>query len=163
MKELKIEFRLKELKLNELTDIELQLMQAAVSAAQRAYAPYSGFRVGAAVLLKNGEIVTGSNQENAAYPSGLCAERVALFYAGAHHPDTPVQTLAVAAIKDGDIQPAISPCGACRQVLLESEQRGNTPIEIMLCGKEKVVKIGSASDLLPLSFTNSFFTRDTTA
>ncbi|MDH6358163.1 cytidine deaminase [Parabacteroides sp. PF5-9] len=153
MKELKIEFQLKELALNELTDSEYQLMQTAISAAENAYAPYSCFQVGAAVLLQNGVIITGNNQENAAYPSGLCAERVALFYAGAQYPQTAATTLAVVALKDGIIQPNISPCGACRQVLMESEQRGNTPMTILLCEKEKVLKISSASALLPLAFT----------
>jgi cytidine deaminase len=104
------------------------------------------------VLLQDGTVVEGSNHENSASPSGMCAERVALFYAGASRPETPVVAMAVAAVKGGEVQPSISPCGACRQVLLETEQRYGTPIRILLCGREEVSVISSAEDLLPLSF-----------
>lgn len=152
MKEIKIEVDIKELHIDELTDTERLLRESAIEATQKSYAPYSRFCVGAAALLVNGEIVTGNNQENAAYPSGLCAERVALFYASSQYPDVAVDTLAIAAVTQGTITEAISPCGGCRQVLLETEERGNRPMRILLCGKDKVLVLTSAADLLPLSF-----------
>lgn len=152
MKKLKWETLFEEKTVGELDEKESALMQAAIEAARRAYAVYSHFHVGAAVRLSDGEVVIGSNQENAAYPSGLCAERTALFYAGAKYPDVSVEALAIVALSDGEVRPSISPCGACRQVLLETEQRGGTPIRIMLCGKERVIIIPSAKDLLPFSF-----------
>lgn len=132
------------------------MAEQAYIAAERAYAPYSRFYVGAAVLLENGAIVSGNNQENAAYPSGLCAERVALFYAGAQYPNIPVTTLAVIALKGGEIQEHVSPCGSCRQVLLETEQRYQRPIKILLCGREDVLAIEGATSLLPLSFGKEY-------
>lgn len=152
MKEVKIEVDVKELSLDELTETERQLRKSALEATQRAYAPYSTFNVGAAVLLANNEIITGNNQENAAYPSGLCAERVALFYAASQYPDVAVDTLVIAAMSKGEITDSISPCGGCRQVLLETEERGGKPMRILLCGKEKVLVVSSAADLLPLNF-----------
>jgi len=129
-----------------------RLRNAAVHAAKRAYAPYSHFNVGAAVLLKDGTIIEGSNQENMAYPSGLCAERVALFSAGASFPDIPVAAIAIVAVKDGNMQSAIAPCGGCRQVMLETEQRYGQPIRILLCGQHETVLVASAKNLLPLAF-----------
>lgn len=152
MKEYKFEIPVQQKLIEELTGKEREWMDAAITAAEQAYAPYSDFQVGVAVILKSGTIITGNNQENAAYPSGLCAERVALFYAGARYPDDPVNTIVVAAMKDGIIQEEISPCGACRQVLFESEMRHNMPIQIMLCGKEVVRFIYSAAALLPFAF-----------
>jgi len=152
MKEVKIEVDIKELRIDELNDTERLLRESAIEATKKSYAPYSRFCVGAAALLANGEIVTGNNQENAAYPSGLCAERVALFYASSQYPDVAVDTLAIAAVTQGDITDSISPCGGCRQVLLETEERGNKPMRILLCGKDKVTFISSAADLLPLNF-----------
>ena len=114
--------------------------------------PYSKFHVGAAALLEDGTIVTGSNQENAAYPSGLCAERVALFHAGHQYPDMPVVALAIAAATNGRQVESISPCGACRQVLLEAEQRYGKPMKVLLCGTKEVVVAESAELLLPLCF-----------
>ena len=129
------------------------LVESAMEAAGNAYAPYSGYRVGAAVLLENGEIYTGNNQENAAYPSGLCAERVAIFYAGAQHPDIPVVSIAIAAFTDGDFQEEpVPPCGGCRQVLYEKEAQGGKPMEVILYGKQKIQVLQSASDLLPIPF-----------
>ena len=121
---------------SELSDIERELEQRAVSAATRAYAPYSHFLVGAAVLLANGEIVTGSNQENAAYPSGTCAERTALFWAAAEWP--------------GRV-PFISPCGSCRQVIMETATRFH-PFPILLCGEEEIVVLEDCRMLLPFGF-----------
>lgn len=152
MEEYKIEIPVRKKLIKELTPVEAQWRDVAIEVAKKAYAPYSNFRVGAVAVLENGELVTGSNQENAAYPSGLCAERVALFAAGAHYPDVPVRAIAVVAIKDGVIQEQISPCGACRQVLLESEIRNKKAIPILLCGRDEVVFINSVSGLLPLSF-----------
>jgi len=129
------------------------LVVLAKEAAGKAYAPYSNYKVGAAVLLENGEIFTGNNQENAAYPSGLCAERVAIFYAGAQHPEVPVVSIAIAAFTEGAFQAEpVPPCGACRQVLYEKEAEGGKPMEIILFGQNKVQVLRSASDLLPIPF-----------
>ena len=126
--------------------------RVAIKATGQSYAPYSKFHVGAAALLEDGTIVTGSNQENAAYPSGLCAERVALFHAGHQYPDMPVVALAIAAATNGRQVESISPCGACRQVLLEAEQRYGKPMKVLLCGTKEVVVAESAESLLPLCF-----------
>lgn len=136
----------------ELTDEAQRWMALATAAATKAYAPYSHFHVGAVAALSDGTVVTGNNQENAACPSGLCAERVALFSAGAAYPDTAVKALTLVAVKDGVVQDTISPCGACRQVLLETERRQRRPIMIMLCGKSEVRTIDSAEQLLPEPF-----------
>jgi cytidine deaminase len=135
-----------------LTPMEKHLRHTALEAAERAYAPYSGFQVGAAVLLENGQIFEGNNQENAAYPVGICAERVALFTANAAYPHVPVQIIAIAAIKNGETEDSISPCGICRQVLLEAENRYKKPVRILLCGKRETTVVRSAKDLLPLAF-----------
>lgn len=138
--------------LAELPEEESRLMEAAIKATGQSYAPYSKFHVGAAALLEDGTIITGSNQENAAYPSGLCAERVALFHAGHQYPDMPVVALAIAAATNGRQVESISPCGACRQVLLEAEQRYGKPMKVLLCGTKEVVVAESAESLLPLCF-----------
>ena len=152
MEERKIILNFKLAGTGELPEGDERLRNAAVEAAKDAYAPYSHFCVGAAALLEDGTIVKGSNQENAAYPSGLCAERVALFSAGASFSSIPVVVLAIVAIKDGKIQSSISPCGACRQVMLETEQRYNRPLRTLLCGSDETIIISSAKDLLPLCF-----------
>ena len=152
MEEIRLDMTFKRLKTVALSVDDSRLRDAAIQAAKRAYAPYSHFNVGAAVLLTDGTIVEGNNQENMAYPSGLCAERVALFSAGACFPDIPVEALAIVAIKNGTIQSSIAPCGGCRQVMLETEQRYGRPIRILLCGKDATILIPSALDLLPLSF-----------
>jgi cytidine deaminase len=109
--------------------------------------------VGAALRLANGEIIIGSNQENAAYPSGLCAERVAIFYAGARHPDVAVQSIAIAAIREGILQEGpVAPCGACRQVLYEKESQGEAPMELILYGSKKIQVLNKVTELLPLPF-----------
>lgn len=139
--------------LEELPEIEKLLIERAKSASVNAYAPYSHFLVGAAVLLENGEIITGNNQENAAYPSGLCAERTAMFYANANYPDVPVTMLAVAAQNAGGfLKDPIAPCGSCRQVLLETEQRYGKKLRVLLYGTSEIVLIETVKDLLPLSF-----------
>ena len=154
MKQRAFTIRLKEYdRLEDLTQSQSDLVVKAVEAARKAYAPYSGFHVGAAVLLANGEIFTGNNQENAAYPSGLCAERVAIFYAGSQYPDVPAVSIAITAIRNGSILTTpVSPCGGCRQVLIEKESVGSKPMEITLYGTEKIQVIGSAAELLPLPF-----------
>ena len=140
---------------DELSDKDRELIEAAKRATEGSYAPYSKFRVGAALRLADGTIVAGANQENVAYPSGLCAERTALFYAGAAYPDRAVETLAIAARTEGGefTTTPIAPCGACRQVMLETELRYRTPIRILLYGIEGVYVVeGGVGELLPLRF-----------
>jgi len=138
---------------DELSQEQQKLVQSAMEAARTAYAPYSGYQVGAAVLLGNGETVAGSNQENAAYPSGLCAERVAIFYAGARYPEVLVRSIAIAAIREGSFQEdPVAPCGGCRQVLYEKETQGKAPMEVILYGSRKIQVIKQVADLLPLPF-----------
>jgi len=139
--------------LEELPEIEKKLIEQAKSASVNAYAPYSHFLVGAALLLENGEIICGNNQENAAYPSGLCAERTAMFYANANYPDVPVLTMAVAAQNFGGfLKDPIAPCGSCRQVLLETEQRYGKNLRVILYGESEIAILETVKDLLPLSF-----------
>ncbi len=134
------------------------LMGLAVAARQNAYAPYSNFYVGAAVLLQNGETVIGNNQENASYPSGLCAERVAVFQAGAKYPGIAIKAIAIAAAsaKHGVAKP-VAPCGNCRQSILEYEVRQKSPITLFMMGESgPVAKCDGLVHLLPLSFDSSF-------
>ncbi|MFN3916376.1 MAG: cytidine deaminase [Flavobacteriales bacterium] len=154
MEEIKIESLIRKHRLDELPEEDKLLLNQAARAAEKAYAVYSKFKVGAAVLLKNDEIVTGSNQENIAYPSGLCAERVAVFYAGAKYPDVAVDTVAVIATSEQmKVLSPISPCGACRQALKEYEDRHKHSIRMLLKGDDDVVlEVHSIGDLLPLSF-----------
>lgn len=157
MKEIKLEIRIHSLQYDELTPQDRELIDKAKEATSRSYAPYSKFSVSAAALLKNGVIVTGTNQENAAYPSGLCAERTTLFYANSQYPDQPVLTLAIAARSEsGYLDTPIPPCGACRQVLLETEQRYQQPMRILLYGEKAIYEIDGTKDLLPLSFSGEF-------
>lgn len=153
--ELKIKYFVKSL--NELSEDERNLLNIATEAANKAYAPYSNFRVGAAVQLENGEIVSGNNQENAAFPSGLCAERVTVFYANAKYPDIAVNTLLITVLdENGDYRSKpIPPCGACRQVLTETESRQKKAMRVLLVGKDEVYEFDSASDLLPFIFTSN--------
>ena len=141
-----------------LPEKEAELLTIAREAAKCAYAPYSHFKVGAALLLKNGHIVSGNNQENAVYPSGMCAERVALFYAAAQFPDTPIDKIAITAIgNDKEICQPVPPCGNCRQALLEYEIKFRKPIEVIMAGqKGEVYIVKSVSELLPLNFSGSF-------
>lgn len=156
MKDLTITATIKVYQPDELSPADQALMNAAREATARSYAPYSRFSVGAAAQLADGTVVTGTNQENAAYPSGLCAERTTLFYANSQHPDQPVVTLAIAARTEKDfIDMPIPPCGACRQVILETEKRYKQPIRILLYGKKCIYEVRSISDLLPLSFDAS--------
>lgn len=158
MKEIILNTVVKVCSYNELSPLDRQLTDAAREAAKKSYSPYSHFNVGAAVSLAGGEIVCGSNQENAAYPSGLCAERTALFWAGAQHPDKAVETIAIAACTEkGEVERPISPCGACRQVMLETEMRFSHPMRIILYGsKECYIIEKGVKELLPLSFDSDF-------
>lgn len=143
---------------SELPQDVQELMAKAVETRKNAYAPYSKFRVGAALLLDNGKIVVGSNQENAAYPSGLCAERVAVFHAGAAYPGAKIVQLAISAAADEKmVTEPIPPCGACRQSIAEYEFRQDAPITIYFMGQEgKILKSDSLKNLLPLAFDKSF-------
>lgn len=155
-KEIKITTVIETCSYDELSEKDRMVMEAAIKATERSYAPYSKFSVGAAVLLANGEILSGSNQENAAYPSGLCAERTTLFYANSQYPNQAVYTLAVAARNEGGfLEHPIPPCGSCRQVVLETEKRFDTPIRILLYGKKEIFIIKGIKSLLPLSFDGS--------
>ncbi len=140
---------------NELDSRDVELIRKAKDVLATSYSPYSQFRVGASVLLENGEIISGSNQENGAYPSGLCAERVALFYAGAKYPKVPVVAMAiVASYMDEIIQSPISPCGACRQVMIEYRNIGAKAFSVIMVGRSKIVKVEDVRFLLPFSFSN---------
>lgn len=139
--------------MDELSTEDRELMQAAIEATETSYSPYSQFQVGAAARLANGIIFRGSNQENASYPLGLCAERTCLFAANAQHPDQPVTTLAIAAQTGGKfMNEPIPPCGACRQVILEVEDRYQQPIRILLYSTEGIHVVDSIKALLPLQF-----------
>jgi cytidine deaminase len=136
-----------------LSASDRNLLEAAVAAARSAYAPYSDFRVGAAILLENGRTVTGSNQENAAYPGGLCAERVAAFQAAHAYPGQPFEAVAVAAFRNDMPHPA-TPCGPCRQVLLEYEYRYGHDTRFIMTGDDRrILIVPSIRSLLPFSFS----------
>ena len=154
MKEKKIELSFISAQLTELSSEEKQLVANAKSSLTTAYAPYSGFLVGASVLLENGEIINGSNQENVAYPSGLCAERVALFYAGAKYPDVKVNAIAVSVLsKNFEVTDVISPCGACRQVMAEYEDKQEQAIKVILHSPtDQVLIANTVESLLPFMF-----------
>lgn len=139
--------------LEKLDPVEQRMVSKAKSAARNAYAPYSNFHVGAAVLLENGEIFTGSNQENAAFPSGICAERTALFAAATAFPDVPVRTIVVTAqVNEKFVAQPVSPCGTCRQVILQTQIRYSKNIRLILYAEEKSYILENAGDLLPLPF-----------
>ncbi len=156
MKEKKINLTFLKGHFNELDEAEQQLIDKAKSSYSNAYAPYSGFLVGTAVLLENNEIICGNNQENVAYPSGLCAERVALYYAGANYPNVKVKTIAISAkSKTYDITDVVSPCGACRQVMAEYQQNQHNNIRVLLHSPNNEVLIAnSVEDLLPFMFNS---------
>lgn len=138
----------------ELSQEDRSLLEAAIEATETAYAPYSNFHVGAAVLMENGEVVRGSNQENAAYPSGLCAERVAVFAAGSHYPGVKIKAIAITAMFNDSHEPlSVSPCGDCRQVMAEYEHRYGANIRLIItAGNGKVMVIPNTKTLLPLMF-----------
>jgi cytidine deaminase len=158
MKEVKIETTLKVYNdLSELPQEVQDLMNTAFDARNNAYAPYSKFNVGAAILLDNDKVVIGNNQENASYPSGLCAERTAIYYAGAKYPNAKILKMVLTAASQKQVtDKPIPPCGACRQAIAEYEIKQDQPIEIYFMGeKGKVVKSDSLANLLPLLFDNS--------
>ena len=144
--------------IQELPEIIQNLMQEAIAIRKKAYAPYSNFKVGTALLLDNGKIILGSNQENAAYPSGLCAERVAIFQAGTLFPEAKIIKIAISAASGNSTTSApIPPCGSCRQSIAEYEIKQNTPIEIYFMGEiGSIYKSDSLKNLLPLLFDKNF-------
>lgn len=151
-KEIRIAFREYD-SIEQLEAGDIMLAKAAIEAMELSYAPYSKFNVGAAVRLDDGEIVKGANQENAAYPSGLCAERTAMFYAGASRPDKAMTGIAIAAGQDGKLtESPATPCGACRQVMAQYQLKGGQPMTVILIGASKVWKFNKVDDLLPLIF-----------
>ncbi len=154
--ELKIQY--KTYRIDEADQDVLELLEHAKNAVDNAYSPYSKFSVGAAVRLKNGVVVTGNNQENVAYPSGLCAERVALFYANSKYPDVPVTDLLIIAKsnKTEISELPVTPCGACRQVMQETESRYHQDMRVILAGREELWEFKNGSQLLPLSFSEDF-------
>ena len=153
MKELILQTKVTTCTLEEMEPSMRELVEKAKAMTQNAYCPYSHFHVGAAARLADGKIVAGSNQENAAYPSGLCAERTTLFAANANNPNTPVEALAIACYTQGHYtKDAASPCGACRQVMLETEHRFGKPMQVILYGEDMCYVFDSAADLLPLNF-----------
>lgn len=158
MKELIIETKIKVCAYDEFSAEDKQLVDAARAATANSYAVYSKFNVGAAVRLDNDVIVKGSNQENAAYPSGLCAERTTLFWANSQYPENAVLAMAIAARTDkGELPTPIPPCGACRQVILETEKRFGKAIKIILFGaKESYIIEDGIKALMPLSFDSAF-------
>jgi cytidine deaminase len=140
----------------DLENSDTELVAAARTAALSAYAPYSGFRVGAAARLESGIIVCGANVENAAFPSGICAERSAVSNAVSNHRDDKIVTIAISAITEGsETEEPVTPCGNCRQVIAEEESRNSNKIRVILSGKSKIYVIESVGDLLPLHFNNS--------
>ena len=156
MENLELKSLIKVCQLEELSAEERHLIELAIEATDRSYSPYSHFKVGAAVRLENGVELSGSNQENAAYPSGICAERTTLFFAGAQYPDVPVRMLAIAARgTDGElVTEPCSPCGSCRQVIIETETRAKHPIRILLYGRRCIYLIDGIRQLMPLMFSD---------
>ncbi|QMU64058.1 MAG: cytidine deaminase [Flavobacteriaceae bacterium] len=142
----------------ELSGQERNLLTEALKATKKAYAPYSKFKVGTALLLENNQIITGSNQENAAYPSGMCAERVAVWKAGTDYPNIKIKKIAITATSlNTAVNKPVSPCGGCRQTLLEYEINQKEPIAVLFRGETgKIVKVASVASLLPFSFDASF-------
>ncbi len=134
---------------DEMPSSDRQLCEAAKRECDRAYAPYSNFRVGSAARLKSGRIMTGSNQESEVFPAGMCAERTLLFHWQARHSDDPIESFAIASVPG---ERECYPCGQCRQVLLDSERRQGSPIRVIMCSDSTASAVGSAEDLLPFSF-----------
>ena len=155
MEDIRIEINMQFCQMDELSAEDQELVRAAIGATANSYARYSNFNVGAALRLSDGSIVIGANQENAAFPSGLCAERCAIFAAQSHHPEHAITALAIAAKNVNGLMPdPVSPCGACRQVILEMEDRYQQPVRILLYGTRGVYCINSVKDLMPLSFVD---------
>lgn len=155
MNNIKIEINMQFCQMDELSNEDQQLVKAAIAATANSYARYSNFNVGAALRLSDGSIVIGANQENAAFPSGLCAERSAIFAAQSQQPEHAITALAIAAKNVNGLMPdPVSPCGACRQVILEMEDRYKRPVRILLYGTRGIYCIDSVKDLMPLSFVD---------
>ena len=153
MKDIDLNIRIRQCGMEELSHDDRLLVESAMKATAKSYSPYSHFCVGAALLLADGSVVTGANQENAAFPSGLCAERTAIFAAQAQHPDQPVRAIAVAARSaSGYTAKPIAPCGACLQVMLEVEHRYGSAIRVLLYGTDGTYIIDSVKDMLPINF-----------
>ena len=155
MKELNLKPVIMECQMDELPSDEQYLVQKAIESTNNSYAKYSHFHVGAAVQLDNGEVLPGCNQENAAFPAGICAERSAIFAAGAQYPNAAVEIIAIAAREpNGNLTAEpVSPCGTCRQVLIETETRFQRPIRILLYGRNRIYVMDGIRHLMPLSFT----------
>lgn len=155
MEELTLKSTIQKTTMEELSETEQTLINNAIEATYHSYSPYSHFHVGAAVLLENGRTIIGCNQENISYPAGICAERTAIFAAGAQYPDTPIEMLAIATrTAEGMLQEEpINPCGICRQVIIETETRFQKPIRILLYGTKYIYIIDGIKTLMPLSFT----------
>ena len=155
MKEIKLEINIQYCQVDELGDEDQERVKVAKEATQNSYAKYSHFCVGAAIRLQDGRIMKGANQENAAFPSGLCAERTAICAAQANYPELPIAALAIAAKNEyGFTGEPVTPCGACRQVILEIEDRYKHPVKIMLYGTHGVYVLKSIKDLMPLCFVD---------
>ncbi len=153
MKEINLTTKIAVYSYTELTEEDKKLTTQAREATKTAYSPYSKFNVGVALELENGVVLTGSNQENAAFSSGTCAERSVIYYAGANYPSVAFKKLVIAAFTEGDfVEKPISPCGHCRQAILEYETIAQKPIEIILCGRNEVYKLESIKALMPLCF-----------
>lgn len=154
MKENQIQIHYNTYQWDELSECYKSLMDQSIAAQHNAYAPYSNFKVGAAILLENGTIFTGNNQENSAYPSGLCAERVAIFACSAQNPNIKIKVIAISAnSEEVDINTVLAPCGSCRQSMYEYESKQNKSIKVLLKGVDnEVVEFLSVADLLPLVF-----------
>ena len=153
MKEIGLHIKIHFYEMEELPKEERELVESAIAATDHAYAKYSNFRVGAAIRLSDGSVMIGANQENAAFPSGLCAERTAIFAAQAQYPEKAIRMLAVAARNEnGLLKEPVTQCGSCRQVMLEVEDRYQQPMKVLLYGTDGVYVIDSAKDMVPLSF-----------
>ncbi len=156
MENIKIEINIQYCSPEELPMEDQELVDKAIKATDNSYSKYSHFCVGAAIRLSDGRIVIGANQENAAFPSGLCAERSAIFAAQSQYPELAINTLCIAAKNTNGLVPRpVSPCGACRQVILEIEDRYKKPVRILLYGTEGVYVVNSVKDLMPLSFAET--------
>ena len=151
-KEIKIAYTEYE-SLDQLEAADRALAEEAIKATELSYAPYSNFNVGAAIMYEDGAMVKGSNQENAAYPSGICAERTTLFYASSSRPDMAITAIAIAAAQNGKLcEKPVSPCGACRQVMAEYQNKGGRPMKVILVGSEKIWSFEKVDDILPFIF-----------
>lgn len=156
MKEINLDAKIQFCQMEELSEEDQRLVNKAIEATRNSYAPYSNFHVGACLRTADGMEMIGANQENAAFPSGLCAERSAIFAAQSQHPESAIVALAIAARnEEGLMATPVSPCGACRQVILEMEDRYQCDVKILLYGTEGIYVIPNVKTLLPLHFVDS--------